>query len=101
MIFGDQRTCVPNVAWNKESNTMGNVHVHDSSGGSSSEDGLEEMRTMMGPMGPDQQIRAAIHTCWMMLPTRKRNPAEIRTHIERLVERALQNLEEDAQAFGL
>jgi len=55
---------------------------------------------MFGPGGVDQQVRAAISTCWMMLPEDKRNPEAVAAEIHRIVERAPANLKEDAEAFG-
>ena len=39
--------------------------------------------------------------CWMMLPKDKKNPDAVAKEIHRIVERALTNLREDAQAFGI
>jgi hypothetical protein len=70
----------------------------------SAEDGGDDpkaaMREMFGPGGVDQQVRAAISTCWMMLPPEKRNPQAVGVEVRRIVERALANLAEDAKAFG-
>jgi hypothetical protein len=58
------------------------------------------MRAMFGPQQVDQAIRRAISMCWRMLPKEKRNPSVVAGEIRRIVERALANLKEDAQAFG-
>lgn len=39
--------------------------------------------------------------CWMMLPTEKRNFDELRSQVNRLVERAICDMEEDQQLFDL
>jgi len=59
------------------------------------------MRKMFGPLQVDQGIRQAIAMCWMMMPDEKKNPDAVGTEIRRIVERALANLAEDAEAFGL
>lgn len=69
------------------------------SGGNSPDPG-KAMRDMFGPGGVDQQIRQAISTCWMLMAEGKRTPDAVSTEIRRIVERALTNLAEDAQAFG-
>jgi len=61
----------------------------------------DKLRSMFGPQHVDQQIRQAIATCWMMLPDDKKNPDAVAAEIRRLVDRALANLKEDAQAFGI
>ena len=58
------------------------------------------MRDMFGPASIDQQIRAAISTCWMMLPADKKNHETVAAEVRRILERALSNLKEDAKAFG-
>jgi hypothetical protein len=62
---------------------------------------MKAMREMFGPGGVDQQVRAAISTCWMMLPEEKRNPQAVAAEIRRITERALSNLAEDAKVFGI
>jgi hypothetical protein len=68
--------------------------------GGSEGDPKSAMREMFGPSGVDQQVRAAISTCWMMLPADKRTPEAVAHEVRRIVERALGNLTEDAAAFG-
>lgn len=67
----------------------------------SSGGGADKMRQWMGPGQVDQSIRHAIHFCWMSLPEDKRTVEEVEHQIRRLVDRALENLREDAAAFGL
>lgn len=64
-------------------------------------DGQKKMRAMFGPMQVDQEIRQAISFCWMMMPEEKRNPDAVAAEIRRIVERALANLKEDADGFGI
>lgn len=64
------------------------------------DDAPKNMRDLFGPGHVDQAIRQAIMHCWMMMPPDKKNPAAVAAQIRRIVERALANLEEDAQAFG-
>ena len=69
--------------------------------GENPEEARKAMRDMLGPQAVDRFIRQAISTCWMMLPKNKKNVAEVEAEIRRLVERALQNLKEDAHTFGI
>lgn len=57
-------------------------------------------RDMFGPFLVDQAIRQAISHCWMILPEDDRSPARVEEEILRLVQRALQEMWEDAAAFG-
>jgi hypothetical protein len=66
-----------------------------------SEQARRAMRQMFGPHQIDQLIRQAISVCWMALPDDKRHVAAVEAEIRRLVERALDDLREDAQAFGI
>ncbi len=61
----------------------------------------EGMRQFMGPRAVDQSVRHAISTCWMMLPDEKKTVDAVEAEIRRLVDRAIDNLREDAEAFGL
>ncbi len=82
------------------------VHVHHAvanSGGGDDENKrnpMEEMSEMFGPGHVDSAVRQAIQACWMALPKDRRNVAEVEKEIRRLVERALSNLDEDANSFG-
>ncbi len=59
----------------------------------------DRMRSFMGPGGVDQQIRQAIQLAWMMLPDDRKNVAEVERVIREMVDRALKNYREDAEAF--
>ena len=63
------------------------------------DDALDKMRSMFGPTQIDQQIRQAIHFCWMGLPKEKRNVDELERQIRRLVDRALRDVREDFDEF--
>jgi hypothetical protein len=56
---------------------------------------------MFGPQVVDQQVRQAISMCWMMLPDDKKSVDVVESEIQRIVARALKNLREDCQAFGI
>lgn len=75
--------------------------VHSCNAGGEGEDPMKGMRAMFGPMGADQAVRQAISTCWMMLPEDKKSIDALETEIRRLVDRALKDLKEDAQSFGI
>jgi hypothetical protein len=60
----------------------------------------KEWSDMFPPQAVDQAISHAISMCWMMLPKDKKNPDAVATEIRRILERALADLKEDAQAFG-
>lgn len=65
------------------------------------EEARKAMREMFGPQAVDQGIRQAITTCWMMLPDEKKNVAAVEAEIRRIVDRALDNFRQDAEAFGI
>ena len=56
---------------------------------------------MFGPQAVDQAIRQAISTCWIVVPDDKKNVTFVETEIRRIVDRALENLREDSEAFGI
>ena len=62
---------------------------------------LKRMQAMFGPQQVDQKIRQAIQFCWMALPPNKQNSDEVARQIQRIVDRALRDLREDAESFGL
>jgi hypothetical protein len=59
------------------------------------------MREMFGPGQVDQQIRQAMHCCWMMLPEDRKTVDELEKQMRRIVDRAIKSLREDTDAFGL
>ncbi len=64
-------------------------------------DAGKNMRRMFGPGQVDEQIRQAIHLCWMMLPDDRKTVDELEKHLRRIIERAFKDLREDADQFGL
>jgi hypothetical protein len=64
-------------------------------------DAVKRMREMFGPGQVDQQIRQAIHVCWMMLPEDRKTVDELEAQLRRIVDRAFKDLREDTNAFGL
>ena len=62
---------------------------------------MKGMRAFFSPQQVDHQIRQAIQFCWMALPPERQNVQEVETQIRRIVERALRDLREDAESFGL
>ena len=66
---------------------------------SNDDDSMDKMRDMFGPAQIDQQIRQAVHFCWMGLPKDKRNVDELERQIRRLVDRAMRDVREDFDEF--
>ena len=66
---------------------------------SNDDDSMDKMRDMFGPAQVDQQIRQAVHFCWMGLPKDKRNVDELERQIRRLVDRAMRDVREDFDEF--
>jgi hypothetical protein len=64
-------------------------------------DEAKSMSEMFGPGQVDDQIRRAITFCWMMLPRDRKTVDELEKQIRRIVNRALKDLREDTEAFGL
>jgi hypothetical protein len=64
-------------------------------------EGSNKMRAMFGPGQVDQSVRQAMHMCWMMLPDNKKTVDEFEKQFRRIVDRAIKDLREDSDAFGL
>ena len=64
-------------------------------------DAAKRMREMFGPGQVDQQVRQAIHLCWMMLPEDRKTVEELEKQMRRIMDRAFKDLREDANVFGL
>jgi hypothetical protein len=62
-------------------------------------DAYDNMQELFGPTKIDQQIRNAIHFCWMGLPRDRRNIDELERQIRRFVDRALRDVREDFEEF--
>lgn len=68
---------------------------------SGDDDGADAMSAMFGPGHVDQTLRTAISACWMALPKDRRTVDNVEKEIRRMVDRALDNLRDDAKAFGV
>jgi hypothetical protein len=64
-------------------------------------DAAKKMRAMFSPGHIDQSVRQAIQLAWMMLPEKKKTVRELEKQFRRIVDRALKDLRDDAEAFGL
>lgn len=62
---------------------------------------MKRMRAFLSPQQVDQTIRQAIQFCWMVLPPEQQNVEEVEKQVRRIVDRALRDLREDADSFGL
>ena len=67
------------------------------------QDKVRSQRTLehMGPFHVDQMIRHAIQMCWMALPAAKKRVDDVEKEIRRILDRALRDLREDAESFGM
>lgn len=65
-----------------------------------SEGDAEKAADWFGPGQVDQMVRQAVQFCWMSLPKENRNVDELKKQIQRLVERAFRDFQEDREAFG-
>jgi len=61
----------------------------------------KSMQAFFSPQQVDQQIRQAIQFCWMALPPDKQSVDEVEKQIRRIVDRAIRDLREDSESFGL
>ncbi|MEM9419332.1 MAG: hypothetical protein AAGA25_09825 [Planctomycetota bacterium] len=64
-------------------------------------DQIKRFQEMMGPHAVDQQVRSAMQMCWMALPSDKKTLDELEQQMRRIFERALKDLRDDSQAFGI
>lgn len=67
---------------------------------SNDEESLEKMRDFFNPSQVDHSVRQALQMCWMVLPKDKRNAEELERQFRRIVDRALEDMREDDEAFG-
>jgi hypothetical protein len=63
--------------------------------------GMKRLRSVLSPQAVDHQIRQAIQFCWLALPPEQQNVEEVEKQIRRVVDRALRDLRDDAESFGL
>ncbi len=61
----------------------------------------KELVDAIGPCSVDSMIREAVKLCWILLPKEARSPEGLRRQILRLVDRALKDMKDDAEAFGI
>ncbi len=61
----------------------------------------EKIKKIFGPDSVDREIRQAMRICWITLPDDRKTVDELEKQIRRLVDRAIKDLREDADAFGL
>ena len=64
-------------------------------------DAAKNMREMFSPAQIDQSVRQAMQFCWLMLPENAKTVDELERQFRRIVDRAIKDLREDADAFGL
>jgi hypothetical protein len=64
-------------------------------------DAAKKMRQMFGPGQVDEMIRHAIHISWAMLPEDRQTVDELEKQMRRIMDRAIKDLREDADQFGL
>jgi hypothetical protein len=64
-------------------------------------DVFERLRLMLSPQDVERQFRKAIQICWITMEPDKQNVQEVEKHVRRIVERALHDLREDPDSFGL
>jgi hypothetical protein len=61
----------------------------------------DQMRSFMGPGQVDHMIRQAIQLAWVMLPDDRKTVVEVERVIRQVVDRALEELRQDADTFSL
>ena len=61
---------------------------------------FEAPDSRLGPHAVDQMVRQALSMCWMLLPKERRNVLTAAAEFQRIVDRVLNNLKEDAKVFG-
>jgi len=64
------------------------------------EKSMERWSDFLGPSAVDRSVRMALQMCWMMLPQERKNVDELEKEFRRIVDRAVNDLREDDQAFG-
>ena len=67
--------------------------------GDDDEEKADKIRQFFSPSQIDQQIRQAVHFCWMSLPKDRRSAEEVEKQVRRIVDRALRDFREDYQQF--
>ena len=64
------------------------------------ENGEDQMRELSAGQ-VDQMVRHAIQSCWMALPKDKRNADELKRQLNRMIDRAIRDMDEDRKEFGV
>ncbi len=64
-------------------------------------DARKRLSSLMSPQHVDSQIRQAIQFCWMALPPEQQTVDEVENQMRRIFDRAIRDLREDAQVFGV
>jgi hypothetical protein len=77
------------------------MHIESEQFGENDPDKMGQFHAYFGPQQVDNQIRQAIQTCWMVLPVGRKNVDGVEMEIRRIVDRALRDLREDYQSFGI
>jgi hypothetical protein len=77
------------------------MHIESEQFHENDPDKMGQIHAFFGPQQVDNQIRHAIQTCWMALPVGRKNVDGVETEIRRIVDRALRDLREDYQSFGI
>jgi len=62
---------------------------------------LRALAREWGPGATDAQLRQALMTCWLQLPSDKRTAAALENEFRRLVDRLFADFREDSAAFGI
>jgi len=81
-------------------NTSCSMSGDDAKNAAEAKKARQAMMSMMGPGQADSMVRHAVQHIWMILPEEKKTLAELKAQMQRLVDRAIDNLKEDAAAFG-
>ncbi|MCA9139052.1 MAG: hypothetical protein KDB00_19905 [Planctomycetales bacterium] len=68
---------------------------------SDDEGGDEELREFLSAGQVDQTVRHAIQSCWMALPKGRRSTDELKRQLNRMIDRAIEDMEEDRKEFGM
>ena len=72
-----------------------------SSGDEDPKKARQMMAAMMGPGHVDSMMRHAVQACWNVLPEEKRTIAELRQQLQRMLDRAVKDQQDDAAAFAM
>lgn len=60
----------------------------------------EQLREFLSAGQVDQMVRHAIHSCWMALPKERRNAEELKRQLNRMIDRAIRDMDEDRKEFN-